>query len=368
MLTALVFILVLSILVLVHELGHFMVAKLFGIKVEEFGFGFPPRLFGFKKGETIYSINALPFGGFVKLYGEDEAGGGKIRNSKFEIQNKDIKRAFFAKNAWQRFLVVIAGVVMNFILAVILISYLFAAVGVAVPAKNIKVVEILKNSPAFEAGIKADDKILSFNHVKIDSVEGFILKTKANLGKPIVLELARGEKTFSIILTPRQNYTATEGPIGVGISNVEIKKYVWYEAPVLGTKEAFSYSWLILNSFGKMIFEFALHGTKPSGVAGPIGVVQLTGHAVKVGLNAVIWFVALLSLNLAVINVLPIPALDGGRLLFIVIEIVARKKVHPKYEAYAHAIGFAILIILIILVTAQDIIRLVSGRSLIPPQ
>src|SRR3989344_3220813 len=167
LITIIAFIVVLSILVLVHELGHFLTAKKFGIKVEEFGFGFPPRVFGKRIGETLYSINLLPVGGFVKLYGEDAAGGGAVRHAKSEERIADIQRAFYARPAWQRATVVLAGVIMNFLLAVVLISYLFSAHGVAVPTENIRVVDIVKDSPAAAAGLAKGDEVITIDGKRI---------------------------------------------------------------------------------------------------------------------------------------------------------------------------------------------------------
>lgn len=366
--TVLAFILVLSVLVLIHELGHFLVAKKLGIKVEEFGFGFPPRLFGIKRGETLYSINLLPVGGFVKLFGEDNAGGGSVKQTKQEkdLSAKQLKRAFFARPIWQRFAVVVAGVVMNFLLAVVLISYLFAAQGVAIPSKNIHVTEVLKNSPAAAVGLKVDDVITQINGKKITSTDAFIKEVKSDRGKAIQLGVSRKGQNYTFTVIPRTASPKGEGPIGVGISNITVTKYPWYKAPFYGTIEAFKFSWMIVSGLGMMVVNLVFHGTKPEGVAGPVGVAQLTGQAVSYGLNATLWFTALLSINLAVLNVLPIPALDGGRLFFIVIEAVTRKKVNPKYESYSHAVGLAVLLGLMVLITVFDIVRVISGQSLIP--
>ncbi len=365
-LTIIAFVLILSVLVLIHEFGHFIVAKKLGIKVEEFGFGFPPKVVGYKHGETTYSINLLPFGGFVKLYGEDDAGMGKL-SIKTPGELKDVKRAFFARPAWQRAIIVLAGVIMNFLLAVVIISYLFAVQGVAVPGKNIRLVEVIKNSPAASAGLLVGDRIIAVDGEKITDTSKFIKETRQNVGKSVVLTVSREGKTFSVQLTPRTKYPKNEGPMGIAISNVEIKKYTWYEAPVRGTYEALKFSYMIVKGLSDMVVNFALHGTKPTGVAGPVGVAQLTGQAVNLGINATLWFMALLSLNLAVLNVLPIPALDGGRLFFILIELITRKKVHPKYESYAHAVGLAILLGFLVLVTIADILRLISGKSILSP-
>lgn len=365
--TILAFFLILSLIVLIHELGHFLTAKKFGIKVEEFGFGFPPRMFGIKRGETVYSVNWLPVGGFVKLYGEDDAGGGSVKTKKKDIQGYNLKRAFFARPAWQRALIVVAGVVMNFLLAVVLISFLFAVQGVAIPGNTIRVVDTLKNSPSYVAGIKKDDVIVAIGDKKISKTEDFIAETKKHLGEALTLTIKRGDSTFPVTLIPRTNYPKGEGPMGIGITNIEIKKYAWYEAPFFGTIEAFKFSYMIASGIGMIILDLVLHGTKPAGVAGPVGVAQLTGQAVSGGLYVTLWFISLLSLNLAVLNILPIPALDGGRLFFIVIELVTRRKINPKYETYAHAAGLVALLALIVLITFFDVARLIAGKSILQP-
>lgn len=366
LLTALVFIVILSVLVLIHEFGHYITAKKLGIKVEEFGYGFPPRIFGKKIGETIYSINLLPIGGFVKLFGEDDAGGGKVKKNDHEIKGGDLKRAFFARPAWQRLTVVTAGVVMNFFLAVVIISYLFASKGVAVPSEHVRVTEILAGSPAKAADLRVDDEVISVGGVKVTKTEEFVAETKKHLEKETELVILRNGSEITKSLTPRKEFPKGEGPIGIGISSIEVRKYSILEAPIYGTWEALKFSWIIISGLGQMVFDGIIHGQKPEGVAGPLGVAQLTGEAVSFGFDAVLWFMALLSLNLAVLNILPIPALDGGRLFFIIIELVTRKKVNPKYESYAHMVGLALLLTLMAVVTIVDITRLATGGSLIP--
>src|SRR3989344_809068 len=210
MLTLIAFLLILSVLVLVHELGHFFVAKLFKIKVEEFGFGFPPKVISKKIGETIYSLNLLPIGGFVKLYGEDEAGGGKIGVGK-KI-TKDLSRAFFARPIWQRLLVVVAGVFMNFVLAVVIISFIFATIGAPTPVNEVIVTSIAKNSPAESAELKEGDIIESINGAKITQSSQLIDITRQNLGKPIDLEIKNSKgQTLEIEITPREEYPSDQG-------------------------------------------------------------------------------------------------------------------------------------------------------------
>lgn len=359
--TILVFLIILSILVLIHELGHFFVAKKMGIKVEEFGFGLPPRAFGIKKGETVYSLNWLPIGGFVKLYGEDEAGGGKIRNS-------DNKRAFFTRPVWQRSLVVVAGVIMNFLLSVAIISYLFGVSGVRLPGDKVIVTDVIKGAPADEAGIRKDDVIEALNGIKITNSSQLINITKEHLGEEVVLKIRNPKpETRSIKVTPRKKYPQNQGPMGVAISqNIITKKYPWYEAPVVGTKESLKISWLIIASLGKTVYDLTFQGEVPKGVAGPVGIAQLTGQFVKVGPLAVLSFMSILSLNLAILNILPIPALDGGRLFFILVEGVTGRKISQKLESKAHAVGMAVLLSLIALITINDIIRFFSGQPVIP--
>ncbi len=364
--TVIAFFTILSILVLIHELGHFLLAKKFGIKVEEFGFGFPPRVFGKRIGETLYSINLLPIGGFVKLYGEDAAGGGSIRHAKSEERIADVKRAFYARPAYQRVAIVLAGVVMNFLLAVVLISYLFSTRGVAVPTENIRIVEVMRNSPAEKAGILKGDEVVRINEKKIRETKEFAETARKSSGQVTRLEIKRKARVFQVLVIPRKDFPKGEGPLGIAISNVEVKKYPWYQAPFFGTAEALKFSFLIVQGLSDMFLNFILHGVKPTGVTGPVGVAQLTGQAVSYGATATLWFVALLSLNLAVINILPIPALDGGRLFFILIEIVTGRKISPKHEALAHAVGLAILLALIIFITFFDVVRLLAGKSILP--
>lgn len=363
--TILIFLLILTVLVLIHEAGHFFVAKKLGIKVEEFGFGLPPRIFGIKKGETIYSINLLPVGGFVKLYGEDKVESDKLNLS---TNNKNLGRAFFARPVWQRGLVVIAGVVMNFLLGTLIITYFFGVTGVQMPGDKVIVNQVLKSSPAEKAGLKNGDIIKSVNNFKITSPQKLIDTTKNHLGEQLTLEIQTQngqEKKIKVI--PRKVYPKNEGPMGIEISsNIITKKYPLYQAPFIGLLEAFKQSLLIISGLIMVFYQFVFQAQVPRGVAGPVGIAQLTGHFIQYGPQAVLSLISLLSLNLAILNILPIPALDGGRLFFILVEGIIGRKVPQKYETYAHAVGMAILLILIAFITLNDIIRLISGQSILP--
>lgn len=368
LLTVVVFVFVLTVLVLFHELGHFIVAKFFKIKVEEFGFGLPPRIFGKKFGETVYSLNWLPIGGFVKLFGEDEAGAGKISKLKAPISHS--KKAFYSRPWYQRALVIVAGVAMNFLLSVIIFSVLFSVVGIPVFGDKVIVEKVISDSPAQVSGLRTGDVIEFLNGVKITSSQQVIELTKKYLGQKISIMVLSGqeEKTFEIM--PRANYPKDQGPMGVVIKqNFEVKRYSWYQAPIAGFGEAINQTKMLLSAAGALISQIFVTGQVPEySFAGPVGVAQLTGRYIEFGPTVLLSFVSLLSLNLMIVNILPIPALDGGRLFFILIEAVTRRKVHPKFESYAHTIGMALLLALIVLITIHDLIRILSGQPILPAQ
>lgn len=356
--TLLVFILILSLLVFVHELGHFLVAKKAGIKVEEFGFGLPPRLWGKKVGETIYSVNALPIGGFVRLYGEDE-----------EVEGKNVNksRQFLHKPKGIRAAVTAAGVVMNFLLAVVVFSLIYTKLGIPTETDNIRVIGIVPESPAAQAGLRDNDVIVSIEGKLIKDSQDFINLTREFAGKEMSVKVNRGEEV-EIKVTPRKDPPLGEGPLGVVISNQEIKFYPFWQMPfrgaVEGVRESFAWTRLIAEGLGMMVFRLVTAGTVPQDVAGPVGIFQITGQVAKTGVWSVLQFLGVLSINLAVVNLLPIPALDGGRLLFIAIEAFIGRRVKAKVEAYAHQIGMIFLLFLIVLITFNDIRRVFGITSL----
>ncbi len=386
-LTAFVFLIILSVLVLIHELGHFLVAKYFGIKVEEFGFGLPPRMFGKKIGETIYSINWLPIGGFVKLYGEDEAGAGRIQNSEFKIQNKKhLERAFFSKNPWQKASVVVAGVIMNTVLAcVIFYIYLFS-VGytVEIPLlgnhqfsfvqqqtiEGVIIDKVSKNSPAEKAGIVAPARIVAVNNKSITDIQGFLAIINDNKGKEIELSLedAKINKTSTVRLTPRTNPPKDEGSIGIRFFPVRIAKLT-YETQaqklfsgIIHPFNLMSYNIDILKTLVVASVEKKTAAPLSGAVSGPVGIYSVVGSIIDIEnmrerLLQILNLSGLLSISLAFFNILPIPALDGGRLFFILIEGFSGRKVPEKFETMVHTVGMAILLALLLLITFQDISR-----------
>lgn len=356
----LIFILVLSVLVLSHEFGHFFVAKKSGVKVEEFGFGLPPRIWGKKIGETLYSVNALPFGGFVRLHGEQEEG-----------QNTDTSRSFLHKRKIIRALVITAGVIMNFILAIVMFAIVYSFSGIPRDTGKIKVVDVTAGSPAQKAGIVVGDTITKVAGETVTSSDAFISKTAEYKGKSVSYEIERNVngniKDIKINVTPRENPPAGEGPVGVTITTIEIYYPPVWQRPFYGIyygfKDGIYWGKTILFSLGDMISTLA-SGKKVQGVSGPIGIYAVTTEASKGGFLSLLNFIGILSVNLAILNILPFPALDGGKLLFIAIEAVTRKKVPTKVEAIVDNVGFLILITLLLVISFGDVRRLISTGSI----
>ncbi len=359
-LTIIVFILILGVLIFVHEFGHFISAKKAGIKVEEFGFGFPPRIFGIKKGETIYSLNLIPVGGFVKIYGE-ERGEKKTRS----------KRAFYNRPIWQRAIILAMGVIMNLFIAGVFLSIVH---GIGIPSivetgqeanyKNIQIqiLETAKDSPATSAGLKIGDAIksLSFGNEKVEvkEVEDVQKFVAMHAGEEIVLEIKRGKQTFEKDIIPRVSPPEDEGAMGIAMAKIGLRSYPWYEAIIKGFVAAGRLLVTIIFLFYVLIKTLIIQGTLIGEIAGPVGIYGLTSQMVQLGWVYVLQFAAILSINLVIINGIPIPALDGGRLLFLLIEKIKGKPIKPQTERLANSIGFALVILLMLIITFRDVIKL----------
>lgn len=354
MLTVLTFILILVVLVLIHEFGHYYAAKKTGVYVEEFGFGFPPRVIGKKIGETLYSINLLPIGGFVKLFGEE------YHESKSEVDNKKIPkdRAFVNKKPWQKTIIIIAGVVMNFLLGWILISYLLTT-GVPSPT-GVAIEEVQPDSPASEAGLQKGDRFVSIKHESSakDIVLTGDLINNANryAGDTVEITIERKGSQETVFIVPRKEPPKGQGSMGVVITQlVETKQYPWYTAPYYGLIEAASMTKMITVELLKIPASLISKSAPQVEFSGPIGIAKVVGEARQYGINALIQITALLSLNLAVINILPFPALDGGRLVFIIYEWVTGKRSNQNLEKYLNLIGIIMLLGLSLVITIFDI-------------
>jgi len=359
MLTILTFLIILSLLIFVHELGHFIAARLMGIRVEEFAFGLPftKPIFTKKFKKLKISFYPIFFGGFVKMLGEEQK----------ELESKKIpKDAFCAKSPLARTFVITAGVLMNFLLAVAVISFMLTK-GVYIPSDKIHLENVMANTPAHSSGLKKGDVIEKIDKKSIKSPNDLVSYTNKKLGEKVVLEVKRGEKRLKITLTPRKKYPPDQGPMGVAISNLNLKKYPWYQAPFYAFAETVKLSVIICQAIFQMIKSLVQTGNLPKDIAGPVGVAQLTGQAVKFGYMAVLQLLALLSINLAIFNILPFPALDGGRLLFVSAEVIFGKKIAPKVENIINTAGMAILFGLIIIITINDLDRIINFSKLISP-
>lgn len=382
--TIIIFILVLSVLVFAHELGHFVTAKRLGVRADEFGFGFPPRIIGFYKnkfgkwrkvfgkttyedlesstledavpqsGSTIYSLNWLPIGGFVKIKGENDNG------------DKEAD-SFAAKKVWQRMLILSAGVIMNVVLAWFLftVGYLIGmpqatsdlSSSARVSNAMVAIIDVRADSPAEVAGLRAGDFIKAINGQEVALEEDMQAMISPLAGQEVTLLVDREQTEMTIVVVPEE-VSEGHGVIGVGIMAAGTVRYPLFSAIIEGAKTT---GWMlkeIVLAFGNLIGNLVSGESVSQEFAGPVGIANITGQAASLGFVYLLQFVALLSLNLAIINILPFPALDGGRILFLLIEKVKGKPVRRDIEAVAHNIGFLLLIALIIFITYKDIIKL----------
>ncbi len=417
MFTAIIFIIVIGVLVLVHEFGHFVLAKRAGMKVEEFGFGFPPRALGIqifsdnevdkirtfekitiereviesKNGETIvenitdeikeskgirrnrwhftwgqqkplskdrtiYSINWIPFGGFVKILGED----GDTREA----------HSFASASFLNRILVLVAGVVMNFLLAAVLlmvVNFFGLRIGLIDdqigPAKDIKVqiVSVTAGSPAEMAGLQPLDAIEGYKQngaiVPIRTAKDVQDAVNSHLGQSLTLEISHGDGVIEKTLIPRANPPEGQGAMGISLALTGTIAYPWYEAIWRGISDAAFLTMATVQGYYSLLKTLFIHGKLIADVSGPIGIASLTGQAARVGFNYLLQFVAMISINLAVLNIIPFPALDGGRVLMLIIEKIKGSPVRKSVESWVNMIGFYLLVALMVYITYKDVAK-----------
>jgi len=346
-----IFIAMLAVLILVHEFGHFIAAKRSDVKVEEFGIGFPPKLASIKKGETVYSLNLVPLGGFVKLLGEEDP---------------TEPRSFASKSIGIRALILAAGPLMNLVLPIILFSTVFM-IPHNVLMEQVQVQQVAPSSPAAEARIEQGDIILAINGHKINNRGDLAYYVQLSLGSETTLLLNKatnGEQ--EVTLVPRWRPPESEGALGIevvgaeGSQQVIRQSYSPWTASMLGTQRCLETLILFRNTIRSWII-----GATTLQVAGPVGIYQMTAEVARAGLLALIVFTAFISLNLGIINLLPLPALDGGRIVFLLVELARRgKRVSPRVEHLVNAVGFALLILLMCIITYFDIARIIGGGSL----
>ncbi len=359
MITVLIFVAVLAVLVLAHEWGHFVMARRAGCKVDEFGFGFPPRLWGWKRGETLYTINLLPLGGFVRIHGE----GGEDTHAD--------PRSFQHKSAAWRIGIIAAGVIMNLLVAVVLFAVV-AGVGMEreIP-KNLPAYALVENQRVQVQVVQADSVAARAELVPGDMVRGMSGVATSSLtvatfqdalqdGVSRTLMVERDGALRQIVVTPQPLAGLSRLGIGVFIVDAGTVSYPWYTTPWVGVRDTWTSLRDTVVGFGSLISGLiARVPGAADGVSGPVGIAVFTGEIARSGFIPLLYLMGFLSVSLAFINVLPIPALDGGRLLFIIIEKLRRgRKVHANTENLAHGIGFLILLAIIALVTYRDIVRI----------
>lgn len=395
-LTILIFVIILGLLVFVHEFGHFIVAKKSGMQVREFGFGFPPRIAGIQKvngrwrwvwahrkmenaelgiknepipaassvpqngagqatqlfaDSTIYSVNLIPLGGFVKILGENN-------------DNENHPGSFVNKPFWPRFFTLIAGVAMNVILAWVLLSIgymvgLPVAVDSAanIPAHTtfsqpqVAILDVTPGLPADKAGIKPNDIIVSINQQQFAVIPDIQNYIKEHAGSVVNFQIQRGRQDLSFKITPNPNPRPDEGAVGISLSIVGKLKYPWYYAVWEGAKTTYSALGQIVSGLGELITGKA----GIAGVGGPVKIAQLVGQARQTGFMSLMTLTIMLSLSLAVLNILPFPALDGGRVLFLIIEKLRGRRNNQKVEQIVNTVGFVFLLLLMVAVTIKDI-------------
>lgn len=331
MLTAIAAIFVFLLVVVIHEGGHFSVAKLVGIKVNEFAIGMGPKLFQKRKGETVYTIRALPIGGYVKMEGEDE--------------DSDDPRGFSKVSVWSRIAVVSAGAIMNFVLAIVVLSIVAFSLGL--PTTTIE--EVLVDSPAMEYGVLPGDKIISIDGIEISEWNEIVETINSSeTSKALDIKVQRDGKIISLQVKP----VLDDERVVIGIVPRSEKSF--FKSIEAGFKDTWHFLKLMFN-FIAMLFQGKV---STNDLAGPIGVINEIGNQAKVGFLNLLYILGFISVNLGFFNLLPIPALDGSRIVFLLIEAIRGKPVDPKKEGFIHFLGFIFLISLMLLVTYKDLIRI----------
>ncbi len=343
-----VFVVLLGVLIFVHELGHFILAKRAGVKVEEFGIGFPPRLVAIRRGETVYSLNAIPLGGFVRMLGEEDP---------------SAPRSFAAARRRWRIAILAAGAAMNILVAVLLFTGSYAAGLRVVTKSDVQIIDVAPDTPAAHAGVQPGDVIRSIGGVTVERSDQLRPLIDANLGKPTTVVVERNGESVTVTLTPRTAWPSDQGPIGIRVEDQPLDYgRVYYPLPqafVAGVRRTIET--LVMTVTLPIL---VLRGLIPLDVArpvGPVGIYQITSQAASESVATGWWFPVLsvagtISAGLGLANLLPIPGLDGGRLLFVLIEAIRGRRISPQRESAIHFIGLAFLVSVVLVVTYFDLL------------
>lgn len=362
MIELVIFIIILSVLVLSHEFGHFIVAKKSGMRVDEFGFGFPPRLFGKKYGETTYTFNLIPFGGFVKIHGED---GG-------EGDGKDHDRRFTSKSLIKQAAVIVAGVVFNFLLAWLLFSVGFmtglpTAIDDSVDSSRVEnqqviITSVAPESPAERVGLKGGDVVtaISSKDTQQDIIWGddlFLFIQESGV-VALTLTVRRGEEIKEVIVIPEEGLVEGRPAVGITFETAGLVSFPLHTALLEGGRQTIQFIGLTVSGFAGLIKDAIIGEASLDSVSGPVGIYTLVGEANRLGFAYLLSFTALISISLGVINLAPFPALDGGRLILVIVEAIKGSPVKASVANTLNYVGFAILLFLMVVVTYGDLIKL----------
>ncbi len=353
--TIIIFLIVLAILIFVHELGHFLAARFFDIKVDAFALGFGPKIFGRTIGETTYSLNLIPFGGYVKIFGEnpdDES-----------INGVDKARSFVHMAKWKQVAVLFAGIFFNFVFAAILVAIAFSF-GVSAPVssfneykdsmynQHIVITLVNRGSPADKAGLKAGDVLV------VPSAESFQKEINDSASNGIDVKYTRGGKEYITNVIAEKGIVQDRYAIGVAMDNVGTLKLPFHKAIIESIRFTLHSIATMISGLYELVTGIFNGKSSLSSVSGPVGIAGMVGDAAKIGFTYLLMFTAIISINLGVLNLIPFPALDGGRILFVLIEVVIRRPIKPVVANTVNALGFGLLILLMIVVTYKDIANL----------
>lgn len=351
------FILVLGVLIFVHELGHFIFAKLFGVRVLKFSLGFGPKLVGRKIGDTEYVISAFPLGGFVKMFGENP--------DEQQVDAAEREVSFSHKPVLARFCIVLAGPVFNLAFAVILFFMLFLVIGVPQAVDTTRIGKVNQESPAFAAGIRSGDEILSINGKTTARWEDVLAGVKNSEGRAITMVVRREQKDVSFSVVPQQDSVRNvfgeevERRFMIGIVKDDQVEYSRV-GPVQALIDACRQTWMYISLTVLGFIKIVQRVVPASELGGPILIAQIAGEQMKAGWINLVYFMGLLSVNLGILNLLPIPVLDGGHLVFLTVEGVMRKPVHERAQIIAQQVGIALLGTLMLFVFYNDIVRILQ--------
>lgn len=337
--TVIATIFVFGLLIFFHELGHFVTAKLVGMRVDEFAIGFGPKLFSRKHGETLYSLRIIPLGGFNKIAGMDPD------------EEKD-EKSFSSKPIWARMLVIVAGSTMNFVLPILLLAGVFFSAGIDTPSKEAIIGSILPDKPAAYAGLAVGDKIVAINNQQIGSWREFVDIIQGNAGNKLNIIYERSGEMSNVTLVPEYDQKANRGIVGI-MPQIQNYRPNLFESFGLAVKQTYLVSISMVVGIVQMVT-----GQIPAEVAGPIGVAQMAGEVAQMGIIPLLQFAAFLSINLGLINLLPVPVLDGGHLVTLAVEGLRGKPLSNSKMQIVQMIGFVLLMMLLIMATFKDVARL----------